>query len=134
MRYCLLLLLLAPAIFSCSKKTLLSLVDQKIDAETPFTIAYHRQLNIQTGNDSPFTVRFDEKYDSRCPTGFECVWAGTAKIDLSINNKSYNLEIDVPSHFSADGKHYTITLLRLDPYPDHGYPDPSLYKATLSIQ
>lgn len=134
MKRYLLLLFLAPALFACSKKSISSTVDKKVDAETPFVIAYHQQLNIQPGKDEPFTIRFDEKHDSRCPIGFECVWAGTAKIDVSINNKSYNLEINIPSYFVANGKDYTITLVKLDPYPDHGYPEASLYKATLSIQ
>ena len=134
MKYYLLLLSLAPVLFSCSKKTITTVVDKKINAETPFVIAYHQQLNIQTGNDSPFLIRFDEKYDSRCPIGIECIWAGTAKIDLAVNAKSYNLEINTPQHFLVNGKDYTITLVGLDPYPDHGYPDASLYKATLSIQ
>jgi len=134
MKYYLLLALFIPVLFSCSKKSITSGVDKKIDAETPFTIAYRQELNVQTGKDSPFRIKFDEKYDSRCPISFECVWAGTAKIDLSVNGKSYNLEINIPSHFSVNGKDYTITLVKLDPYPDHGYPDASLYKATLSIQ
>lgn len=54
--------------------------------------------------------------DSRCPIGVMCFWAGTAEIELLINNQQYllNTYLDPREIYFDD---YNIKLINLLPYP-----------------
>jgi len=66
--------------------------------------------------------------DSRCPKDVTCVWAGEAKVLIEIFEKGilinekqvvinpYNID-EIPIQFSAGDVIYSITALRLFPYP-----------------
>ena len=69
-------------------------------------------------------------YDSRCPIGATCVWAGTATINLGFKPASVKDELDllavlpggvspddIASLIPVDTLRYRITLTRLEPVP-----------------
>ncbi len=76
--------------------------------------------------------------DSRCPSDVECVWQGTANIELSTCNEkdgSVTLEIYHPVDYTINGIGYTLKLTGLDPYPSTSQPhDISEYAATITIK
>ena len=76
--------------------------------------------------------------DSRCPADAECVWKGTAVIELSTCNEkegAITLEIYHPVDYKINDVNYTIELTGLDPYPSTSYPhDVSEYVATVTVK
>jgi hypothetical protein len=59
--------------------------------------------------------------DSRCPEGAMCIWAGNAAVVIKIFNvmDTVNTYLN-PKEIDYDS--YTITLLKLSPYPKIGVP------------
>lgn len=84
--------------------------------------------------------------DSRCPADVQCVWAGNARIILSVNGPDvigYQVEASIPGlvptpfaendPIEIDG--FTIRLLRLNPYPSESTPqDTDAYRALLVVE
>lgn len=59
--------------------------------------------------------------DSRCPKGARCVWAGNAKVSLTVakNNDQKNLELDsYEGKTSVEYQGCEIKFVNLAPYPD----------------
>ena len=79
--------------------------------------------------------------DSRCPSGVECVWAGTAivKFSVTVNGQQQPVTLstlNMPGYHPSDTiiMGYKIELINLLPYPEIGKtPDISEYKAELNI-
>lgn len=71
---------------------------------------------------SKLSIRFTELIeDSRCPTGTNCVWAGNAKIRISVRRsgrsaQSFELETNGAGN-SVNYQGYKITLTALTPHP-----------------
>jgi hypothetical protein len=89
-----------------------------------------------TGTDA--LLRFEAvAADSRCPADALCITAGdaTAVFTLTRSGASTNLSL----HTAGEGRRtsvegFTLTLLRLDPYPYSGRPvSPSDYRASLRV-
>lgn len=64
------------------------------------------------------------EYDSRCPEGAVCIWAGYAKVDLLYSSLGKEVSIslstdpalsNMPNKVSVEG--YSFQLLELNPYP-----------------
>ena len=71
--------------------------------------------------------------DSRCPEGAMCIWAGNAAIVIKIFNvmDTVNTYLN-PKEIDYDS--YTITLLKLSPYPKIGMPrDTTQYVAQFVV-
>jgi len=68
--------------------------------------------------------------DSRCPTGVTCIWAGSARIALSVSEgKSKPISVELESNPRGEpgtqgGKfgNYIIKLVNVAPYPVEGQP------------
>ncbi|WP_163516183.1 hypothetical protein [Gelidibacter japonicus] len=76
--------------------------------------------------------------DSRCPTGFVCVWEGdaVAAFTLTKNNvvKSFNLHVNKKFQNDTIIEGIAIKLLQITPYPVAHQPiDPDDYRAEISV-
>lgn len=77
--------------------------------------------------------------DSRCPKGVTCIWEGDAVVELRVQPRggdARSVELHVNERFErrapVDG--VTVTLERLEPYPEAERPVPEGgYVATLRI-
>lgn len=92
-------------------------------------------------------VRFDTVIsDSRCPTNVFCLWEGESQIKISLIKsrtaiiygeipiRGYVTITDTCCHKYIDINGYRITLMQLDPYPQHPIPnDYTKYRATLLV-
>lgn len=71
---------------------------------------------------SKLTIRFlDLVEDSRCPTGVQCIWAGNAKIKVSVKRgagaaKVFEMDTNGENNTVSHGG-YKITLKDLTPHP-----------------
>lgn len=82
------------------------------------------------------------EYDSRCPEGAVCIWAGYAKVDLLFSSLGKEVSVslstdpalsNIPNNVSVEG--YSFQLLELNPYPALGSAANSKeYKAKLLIE
>lgn len=92
-----------------------------------FTIASAKQVEVQIGHDKKVAngeikLKFvDLVEDSRCPTDTQCIWAGNAKIKISLSNagrlpKIFELNTGVkPQTILFAG--YEIKIVKLTPAP-----------------
>ncbi len=76
--------------------------------------------------------------DSRCPAGAQCVWAGNAKIKISVTSKRLGTKIfEINTEMGPKGDQfdgYAINLESLTPSPTAvGKIDPKKYKAKFTI-
>lgn len=95
--------------------------------------------SVVVGRDG-FTVGFDRIVsDSRCAIGLLCVWEGDATVSMWAQSNSHQkVEFVLHSHAffqqSAEFHGYTISLVKVDPYPVYGYPTPpAAYSVTFAI-
>lgn len=123
-------------------------VTQKADADPAdynlnqaFVLAGGQQADIRG---EPLRLRFaDVLEDSRCPTQVECFWTGQARVVLAVQqgeNTATAAEFNTnpapgQTRQTAAVGPYTITLQRLDPYPQTPDDSPALedYRATLIV-
>jgi hypothetical protein len=104
-----------------------------------FKVEYGKEVTIKG---TSLKVRFDSVLDdSRCPRDVTCVWAGDAKILISVrqaNAKASKVELHTSSQLGQTGKYkrYVIKLIALDPYPmtRAAKAKPDDYVATLLIK
>jgi hypothetical protein len=95
--------------------------------------------NVQIGFDTVIS-------DSRCPIGVVCLWEGESQIKISLIKsrttiiygeipiRGYVTAKDTCCHKYIDLDGYRITLMQLDPYPQHPIPnDYTKYRATLIV-
>lgn len=93
----------------------------------------------KTGSRSKLKVKFISVLeDSRCPTGAQCVWAGNAKIKISVTSKRMGTKIfEINTEMGAKGDifdGFAINLESLTPSPTAvGKIDPKKYKAKFTI-
>lgn len=89
--------------------------------------------------ESPVKICLDSIFnDSRCPTGFNCVWGGDAMaaFTLTKNNIVKSFELHTNSSFQNDTiiEGVAIKLLQITPYPVKNEPiGPNDYRAEISI-
>lgn len=110
--------------------------------EGPVTGAGQEEFVLKAGTEAVagggLLVRFDEVLeDSRCPKGVDCLWAGNAKIRLTVRSGddcgTLRLNTAVaPREAIWNGMNFS--LVKLDPYPASGVEiKPSEYIATVSV-
>lgn len=90
-------------------------------------------------SEGDFSIRFDGVVeDSRCPVGYECLWAGNAAVALSLRIKDEwetrelnTLSEPVEMEFAG----VRIRIHQLDPYPVADQEiDPDAYVVTLTLK
>ena len=93
----------------------------------------------KTGSHSKVKVKFISVIeDSRCPTGAQCVWAGNAKIKISVTSKRLGTKVfELNTGMGVQGDQFdgfAINLESLTPSPTAiGRIDPKKYKAKFTI-
>jgi hypothetical protein len=101
-------------------------------------------LEIPVGESRPvdgnLTVGFDNvTSDGRCPVGLYCFWEGDAACTMwatLTDGSRYEFALHTSAMFEGTKEVgiYTITLVRLDPYPVFGIPrDPGAYVSTVIV-
>ena len=86
-------------------------------------------------------IRFDRVLeDSRCPSGVTCVWAGRARVQVTVRpnssaaGRSHELEVGSPEQGVLTFGDLKIAAQALDPYPDGQIPtDPATYRLVLAL-
>ncbi len=104
--------------------------------ENRLTLKVGEEKYVPEGN---FYVRFDGVLeDSRCPVGYECLWAGNGEVALSFRIKNdweaftLNTLLE-PNQIRYGG--FTVLVKALDPYPVADQEiDPDLYVLTLELK
>lgn len=112
---------------------------------TSVTQAAQGAIELRVGTSAPVpgtgaTLTFVRvRDDSRCPTGVTCIWEGDAVVELRLQDRAgeaLTVELHANPRFErqASALGVTISLERLDPYPDAGEPiAPDSYRLTLAI-
>ena len=95
---------------------------------------------VKSSKSLSIRVKFAEVIeDSRCPTGANCIWAGRARIKVTLEQEDGEA---MTAEFSTDPNHdgiaiagYRIHLVKLDPHPSaQKTPDEKEYTASFSFQ
>ena len=124
------LFLLLAVFFACDKPV----IEKQYNY---FALELHHCIttNIQGAD---VNICMDSVHDSRCPLNVECIWAGEATVNFSLQThglkQSFKLStFNNPPYFRNDTTilGYKIKLLSVTPYPGSNSQDP--YKAELSI-
>jgi hypothetical protein len=115
--------------------------DPVIPLDRDFSLGGGQEATIDGEN---LRVRFAEvREDSRCPALVNCVWTGRARIAVDVWAGETPPSTVVFTINPAPGQNvqtarvdgYTVTLRRLDPYPQAPEPIPfGDYRATLLVQ
>jgi hypothetical protein len=104
------------------------------------TLAIGQSLSTPDGRAS---LRLDDVVsDSRCPTGVQCIWQGTAEVAITVtaNDRSAAYRLFLPdalpgSPNSIVHEGHTVTFVRLEPYPkDSETIERHQYRATLEVR
>ena len=100
-----------------------------------FTLKNGKQI---TAKKSKLKIKFISVIeDSRCPIGVNCVWAGNAKIKITVTSaqgeKTFEINTEMgPKGDQFDG--YAINLLSLTPHPKAGVTlNPKKYQGKFSV-
>jgi hypothetical protein len=106
----------------------------KYDFEASLNSSFNLKINqsafIRTEN--IMIKLMDVHGDSRCPSGVECIWAGSVTADFEVN-KEFGSQMDLPNKFnltkepteeahsfSYDTQNYEIRIISVEPYPKSG--------------
>jgi hypothetical protein len=95
-----------------------------------------KQIAVIDGE--PLTVRFASVVsDSRCPVGVQCIRAGEARLEITVQQAGMNPGIDTlatapPLPQQAAYGAYTVAIVGLEPQPRQNVPAP-VYIATLRV-
>ena len=105
--------------------------------QTEIVLKYQQSLDIYKCLENVYSIQFTSvKEDSRCALQAECVWKGTAKIGISINQSTpVIVELEKSINYNWNGFDYKITFFKLEPYPiTPGAININTYKAHLRIE
>jgi hypothetical protein len=91
--------------------------DNIIQLGVPFHLGFNQTVTMQD-----LQIKIANLTDSRCPSDVTCVWQGEVKILVDINKNSQNLgnfslSLNDKSLAARSFDHYTIQLIKVDPYP-----------------
>ena len=126
-------LALAVAATACLKVN--SPVQPTVALGTPFELKVGQTAVVPGG----LTIRFDEvASDSRCPMNAICVWAGEARVAMTLSassgSKVQREWRTNPTNFAVPFNNYSIQLGALQPYPTgFGTIAQGDYVATLTV-
>lgn len=100
-----------------------------------FRIGFGETLTL-AGTD--LRVTFDDLVESRCPTGVECVWEGSARVTLDVTAGSGGERLVLDTHPdlgpTGEALGYAFQLLDVDPFPVIDQPaPPEAHVATLIV-
>lgn len=107
------------------------------DKEEPGLILEKDQLSLKTGKVYPamidnMHIRIKEIYDSRCPTGVVCFWAGEARVDFEVTEKTnFDLTLILYRQPVDTVDQYIFRLVDVLPYPVHQKEVPDAEKTVI---
>lgn len=107
------------SVVSCAKKVYVS-ESNCTAVPTGDTVIYLRDQQIALFAPCIKQVRstLRDVMDSRCPKGVNCVWAGTAKVQLRLDEAfDITLEINKQKDTTYNSHRYSFTLVDVLPYP-----------------
>lgn len=100
---------------------LLGGLQQQFEVGKEFTLALGREAKLKG---QAVAVKFqDVKEDSRCPEEATCVWAGNAKIAITLSSSGKESSYELNTMQNKKKVVYEgmeVELLRLQPYPKKG--------------
>ncbi len=94
---------------------------------------------VKTADKRKIKIKFIEVVeDSRCPSGVACIWAGNAKIKLSVSSGKSDAKI-IELNSSLDPQSmvvfgYEISFDTLTPYPGENPQQPTARLATIRVK
>ncbi len=104
------------SISGCQKESTTQVEMKTANLDEPFGLNAGETVSIIGES---MTFRFDSVlYDSRCPEGSECLWAGNAAVVISLPAAADTVYLNA-KHTKGI---YSITLLGLTPYPKINVP------------
>src|SRR5690242_7159307 len=91
--------------------------DDAIQLGVPFQIQFNQTATIQD-----LQIKITNMTDSRCSSDVTCVWQGQVKTLIDINKNSQNLGnfsliLNDKNLEDRSFDHYSIRLIKVDPYP-----------------
>lgn len=103
--------------------------------DRPFRIRLDQTVAV-AGTD--LQVTFDDLVDSRCPTGVECVWEGSARVTLdaaaAAGAQRFSLDTHPDLGPTGEALGYAFQLLDVEPFPVIDQPVPrEAHVATLIV-
>jgi len=110
--------------------------DNCIPGPETVIIKYQQKKTVFNCCADQLPITFDSVYDSRCPLGAECFWAGTATIHIRPGTSGTDEELlwQIPKKISYLNHSYTLKLVQLNPVPSLGVPyDVNKYEATIVV-
>jgi hypothetical protein len=138
------LLLVLLGTVACAPSTV-PIPDPTPAAPAAVTQAAQGTIELRVGTSAPLpgteaTLTFVRvREDSRCPTGVTCIWEGDAVVELRVQPRTgqaltVELHTNPGPERQASAFGVTISLERLEPYPDAGNAiAPDAYRLTLAI-
>ncbi|MHC1705571.1 MAG: hypothetical protein AB9846_16845 [Tenuifilaceae bacterium] len=87
--------------------------------ENPSSFNIKAKINDEVKLSNEFTITVKNVYDSRCPEGCECIWAGEVEVLFRINSigNSLDTSLVLPSRPEMYFDRYKIELKSVNPYP-----------------
>ncbi|HVG28283.1 MAG TPA: hypothetical protein VM864_01050 [Pyrinomonadaceae bacterium] len=113
-------------------------LSQERDARVEDGVAIRQGRDVKIKGEDLKIAFLSVAEDSRCPDGVKCVWAGNAKVRLSVrNSKDECAEFELNTNLEPavyDFGKYQISLAHLSPYPSvNGELKPRSYTATVVV-
>ena len=107
-----------------------------VEMGKPFTLAAGASAKLKG---EPLEIGFTRVVmDSRCPKGAECITAGVAVVAMWASHDgvrtTHELRTDPPEAAHIEQEPYTVTLDKLEPYPQVGRRIAPGYVATLVVR
>ena len=119
------LLILFMVVYSCNSVAQTESTERSTDptGNHQIIIKFGQMDRVAAENLSVIFVAVLE--DSRCPEGVQCVWAGNARIALTVvktGHTASSLELNTNDRFAVEAQYleYVIKLIDLKPYPKEG--------------
>jgi hypothetical protein len=104
----------------------------------PFTLGIGDEKTVEGAGISVMFIGVTE--DSRCPSDVVCIWEGQTSAELRVKKGADVSDMNLTIRGSGGGmlnaknfEGYTVTLTKVDPYPDSGGIDEKDYVVTLVV-
>lgn len=114
-------LLAGLVITSCTRK---AAVERSVNTHSAnadsISIKNHQSTTVSINGAKIKLLLKDVINDSRCPTGVNCVWAGTVFAVLQVEGMVETLELEIrkPKTFQLSNATFKVELTAVSPYPE----------------
>ena len=120
---------------SCSKEENIKGENIDFNLNDTLNIAYG---NLYNNYENKLSIRIDSVWDSRCPIGVNCIWAGYVKVRFIFTSNDVTTKFSLNTLTSSTNdtiiSGYNIELIDLTPYPVYQIPiQQKDYRAKIKI-